>query len=56
MHAYQLVSAPHRATVVRVDAVEQVSRNFRGNQLVHVKGSEEKLEVSRTFNHLFKQM
>jgi DNA-binding LytR/AlgR family response regulator len=46
----------HRATVVRVDAVEQVSRNFRGRQIVHVKGSEEKLEVSRTFNHLFKQM
>jgi DNA-binding LytR/AlgR family response regulator len=46
----------HRATVIRVDAVEQVSRNFRGNQIVHVKGSEEKLEVSRTFNHLFKQM
>jgi len=22
----------------------------------HVKGSQEKLEVSRTFNHLFKQM
>jgi DNA-binding LytR/AlgR family response regulator len=46
----------HRATVVRVDAVEQVSRDFRGHQIVHVKGSEEKLEVSRTFNHLFKQM
>ena len=46
----------HRATVVRVDAVAQVSRNFRGNQVVHVKGSEEKLEVSRSFNHLFKQM
>jgi len=46
----------HRATVVRVDAVEQVSRNLRGNQVVHVKGSAEKLEVSRTFNHLLKQM
>ena len=46
----------HRSTVVRVDAVDQVSRDFRGHQLVHVKGSEEKLEVSRTFNHLFKQM
>jgi DNA-binding LytR/AlgR family response regulator len=46
----------HRATVVRVDAVDQVSRNFRGNQIVHVKGSAEKLEVSRTFNHLFRQM
>ena len=46
----------HRSTVVRVDAVEQVSRNLRGNQVVHVKGSTERLEVSRTFNHLFKQM
>lgn len=46
----------HRATVVRVDAVEQVSRNLRGHQVVHLKGSEERLEVSRTFNHLFKQM
>lgn len=46
----------HRATVVRVDAVAQVSRNLRGNQVVHVKGRDEKLEVSRSFNHLFKQM
>ena len=46
----------HRATVVRVDAIEQVSRNLRGNQIVHVKGSAERLEVSRTYNHLFKQM
>jgi DNA-binding LytR/AlgR family response regulator len=46
----------HRGTVVRVDAIEQVSRNLRGHQVVHVKGSDQKLEVSRTFNHLFKQM
>ena len=46
----------HRSTVVRVDAVEQVSRDFRGRQIVHVKGSAQKLEVSRSFNHLFKQM
>ena len=46
----------HRATVVRVDAVEQVGRNLRGNQVVHLKGSDEKLEVSRSFSHLFKQM
>jgi DNA-binding LytR/AlgR family response regulator len=46
----------HRATVVRVDAVEQVSRNLRGNQVVHLKGSTEQLEVSRSFSHLFKQM
>jgi DNA-binding LytR/AlgR family response regulator len=46
----------HRATVVRIDAVEQVSRNLRGHQTVHMRGSDEKLEVSRSFNHLFKQM
>jgi DNA-binding LytR/AlgR family response regulator len=46
----------HRSTVIRVDAVAQVSRNFSGKQIVHLKGSDEKLEVSRSFNHLFKQM
>jgi DNA-binding LytR/AlgR family response regulator len=46
----------HRGTVVRVDAVEQVTRNLRGQQVVHVKGRPERLEVSRSFNHLFKQM
>jgi DNA-binding LytR/AlgR family response regulator len=46
----------HRATVVRVDAIEQVSRNIRGNQVLHLRGTDEKLEVSRSFNHLFKQM
>jgi DNA-binding LytR/AlgR family response regulator len=46
----------HRAVVVRVDAIEQVSRNFRGNQVLTLKGTNEKLEVSRTFSHLFKQM
>jgi len=46
----------HRAIVVRIDAVAQVSRNLRGNQVVHLKGRDEKLEVSRSFNHLFKQM
>jgi DNA-binding LytR/AlgR family response regulator len=46
----------HRSTVVRVDAIEHVSRNLRGNQVVHMRGSDEKLEVSRSFNHLFRQM
>jgi DNA-binding LytR/AlgR family response regulator len=46
----------HRAIVVRVDAITQVSRSLRGNQVVQVKGRDEKLEVSRSFNHLFKQM
>jgi DNA-binding LytR/AlgR family response regulator len=46
----------HRAIVVRVDAVEQVSRDVRGHQVVQVKGRGEKLEVSRSFSHLFRQM
>jgi DNA-binding LytR/AlgR family response regulator len=46
----------HRSTVVRVDAVAQVTRNLRGHQVVHLKGRDEKLEVSRSFNHLFRQM
>jgi DNA-binding LytR/AlgR family response regulator len=46
----------HRATVVRVDAVEQVGRDLRGHQVVQVRGRSEKLEVSRSFSHLFKQM
>jgi DNA-binding LytR/AlgR family response regulator len=29
----------HRATVVRVDAVAEVSRNLRGNQVVHMRGA-----------------
>lgn len=46
----------HRATVVRVDAVDQVSRDFRGHQVIQVRGCKEKLEVSRSFGHLFRQM
>ena len=32
------------------------ARGLRGQQVVPVKGNEEKLERSRTFNHPFKQM
>ena len=46
----------HRSTVVRVDAIAQVSRDFRGKQIVHLRGRDEKLEVSRSYSHLFKQM
>src|SRR5512143_1098505 len=45
----------HRATLVRVDAIAQVGRNFRGRQVVQVKGRDDKLEVSRSFAHRFKQ-
>ena len=46
----------HRATLVNVNAIEGVTRDLRGRHLVMVKGHSEKLEVSRSFVHLFKQM
>jgi DNA-binding LytR/AlgR family response regulator len=46
----------HRATIVNVKAIAGVSRDFRGRQLVQVKGHATKLEVSRNYTHLFKQM
>ena len=46
----------HRSTIVNVDAIAGVTRDFRGRQLVQVKGRQDKLEVSRNYTHLFKQM
>jgi DNA-binding LytR/AlgR family response regulator len=46
----------HRATLVNVNAIEGVSRDLRGRHLVLIKGQPDKLEVSRSFVHLFKQM
>ena len=46
----------HRSTLVNVNAIEGVTRDLRGRHLVMVKGHNEKLEVSRSYLHLFKQM
>jgi DNA-binding LytR/AlgR family response regulator len=46
----------HRATLVNVNAIEGVTRDIRGRHLVLVKGRADRLEVSRSFLHLFKQM
>ena len=46
----------HRATIVNVKAISGVTRDFRGRQLVQLKSHPEKLEVSRNYTHLFKQM
>jgi len=46
----------HRATIVNVKAIAGVSRDLRGRQLVQLKNYPQKLEVSRNFTHLFKQM
>ncbi|MFZ6770651.1 LytR/AlgR family response regulator transcription factor [Undibacterium sp. Di26W] len=46
----------HRSTLVRVSAIAEVTRDFRGRQLIALKGHTEKLEVSRNHTHLFQQM
>jgi DNA-binding LytR/AlgR family response regulator len=46
----------HRGTIVNVSAVSGVTRDFRGDATVKVKGHTEQLKVSRPFSHLFKQM
>jgi len=46
----------HRSTLVNVKAINGITRDFRGRQLVGVKGHNEKLEVSRSYTHLFKGM
>jgi len=46
----------HRSTIVNADAIAGVTRDFRGRQLVQVRGRPDKLEVSRNYTHLFKQM
>ena len=46
----------HRSTLVNVNAIEGVARDLRGRHLVLIKGQPDRLEVSRSFVHLFKQM
>ena len=46
----------HRSTLVNVNAIATVTRDFRGQAHVKVKGKDEPLVVSRIYSHLFKQM
>ncbi len=46
----------HRSTLVRVDAIAEVTRDLRGRQLVKLRNYAEPLEVSRNHSHLFQQM
>ena len=46
----------HRSTVVAVNAIAGVSRDFRGQAHVRIKGKDESVVVSRIYSHLFKQM
>jgi DNA-binding LytR/AlgR family response regulator len=46
----------HRSTLVNVKAIAGVTRDFRGRQIVSVRGHSQKLEVSRSYTGLFKGM
>ncbi len=46
----------HRSTLVNTRHITGVARDLRGRQLVSVRGSAEKLEVSRSYAGLFKGM
>lgn len=46
----------HRGTIVNVNAIAGVTRDFRGDATVKIKDHKEQLKVSRPFSHLFKQM
>lgn len=52
----QLFWQIHRSTLVNVKAIAGVTRDFRGRQIVAVRGHPEKLEVSRSYTGLFKGM
>jgi DNA-binding LytR/AlgR family response regulator len=46
----------HRSTLVRVDAIAEVTRDMRGRQMLRVRNYPNELEVSRNHTHLFQQM
>jgi DNA-binding LytR/AlgR family response regulator len=46
----------HRSTLVRVDAISEVTRDMRGRQMLRVRNYPQELEVSRNHTHLFQQM
>jgi DNA-binding LytR/AlgR family response regulator len=46
----------HRSTIVNIDAVSGVARDFRGYLLVKLKKRRETLAVSERFAHRFRQM
>lgn len=46
----------HRSTVVNAGAIAGVTRDFRGQAHVKMRGRDESLAVSRIYSHLFKQM
>ena len=46
----------HRGTVVRADAIQRAVRDEAGKLWLHLRGTTERLAVSRLYAHLFKAM
>jgi len=46
----------HRSTIVNLNAIASVSRDFAGHVIVKLKKRKETLSVSQPFAHLFRQM
>ncbi len=46
----------HRSTIVNASAIAAVTRDFRGQAHVKVRGRDDALVVSRVYSHLFKLM
>jgi DNA-binding LytR/AlgR family response regulator len=46
----------HRSTLVNAKEIATVTRDFRGHLIVQLKSHPQKLEVSRSYTHLFKGM
>jgi DNA-binding LytR/AlgR family response regulator len=46
----------HRSTLVRVEAISEVTRDLRGRHMLRLRGHPFELEVSRNHTHLFQQM
>jgi DNA-binding LytR/AlgR family response regulator len=46
----------HRSTLVRVDAIAEVTRDDRGRQMLRLRNHPTLLEVSRNHASLFQQM
>jgi DNA-binding LytR/AlgR family response regulator len=46
----------HRSTLVNINAIAGVTRDFRGHLSVRLKQRKETLQVSESYTHLFKQM
>ncbi len=46
----------HRSSIINIDKIKKVTRNFSNQLVVIFENSDRKVRVSRAYSHLFKQM